>query len=963
MKEKIQKIANRIDKSNKSFWTTYIVLSAFFFLCFWFGFLIHGKGFIWSVDGLEQQYMFFILQGEWFRDLLSNVFVAHTFEIPMWTPDVGYGADYFISISNTFGNPINWISVFATAETADYFLNATVPLTLFLAGIAFLKFCLYEGFDRQSSIIGCMIYLFGGFSFIAFSQIYMIYVLILAPLTIYGVEKVFNNEAPFLFIVAMFLNFFYSVDQAYVACLLLLLYCGLRVFLMPEKTTVKSFFLWFIKVFGCIVVGALLAAITFYPAAVSLVTQDRLGLDRYESLTYSLQYYLRLFEGFINCETVGEDCLFGFAPIALLSVFALFLNKPQKDESARTKRLLKILFIVLTVFLCLPLFGKLFNGFAYPNNRWVWAYCFLVSMIVVIGLPHLRTALVNDDKKILGAVAVYALISVTLLLWYSGKYFYAALALLFATATIVFALCKTKAVFNAALIVTVAIGCYFVSYQMGGSSEKTQIKPGGSYSASVIEDASYVLNDVSDASESRYDQAESRKWRNGNLANGMLGSTFYNSFYNSYVDEYHTSLGLDTSSMNFSWATFDSRTTMEALAGVKYFIVPTSDTSQLPPLYSTKIAERKVGKTSYSAYEADTVLPLAFVYDEAITRDEYDSFDMAMRQDVLTQAVVLEDLDDNTKDEARKDAAKSDSENSDISASDEIKSHSVSLQYSLDLSSKADDDKLPLTDSQSNDFKNEHVRVEGNTFTIYEPNTVLYLHADIPSGTEAYFSCTGMEYEPFTSYEAMTDSEKSSLNFLAKAYSEFDSFVSEDAKDCKIMVYGESSEQEIWYMNNKHHLYGGKHDWVANVGYSDKSRNVIALKFVNPGVYSFDSLNVFAQYTDEVENDIAALAAHAALNIKEEGNSLCCSVDSEGGQYLYFRIPYSEGWTAEVDGQKVDILKANLGFMALPMESGYHDVVLTYETPHLAMGALLSLIGVVALIGCIIVYRRKKHRG
>lgn len=963
MKEKIQKIANRIDESNKSFWTTYIALFAFFFLCFWFGFLIHGKGFIWSVDGLEQQYMFFILQGEWFRDLLSNVFVAHTFEIPMWTPDVGYGADYFISISNTFGNPINWISVFATAETADYFLNATVPLTLFLAGIAFLKFCLYEGFDRQSSIIGCMVYLFGGFSFIAFSQIYMIYVLILAPLTIYGVEKVFNNEAPFLFIVAMFLNFFYSVDQAYVACLLLLLYCVLRVFLMPEKTTVKSFFLWFIKVFGCIVVGALLAAITFYPAAVSLVTQDRLGLDRYESLTYSLQYYLRLFEGFINCETVGEDCLFGFAPIALLSVFALFLNKSQKGESARTKRLLKILFIVLTVFLCLPLFGKLFNGFAYPNNRWVWAYCFLVSMIVVIGLPHLRTALVNDDKKILGAVAVYALISVTLLLWYSGKYFYAALALLFATATIVFALCKTKAVFNAALIVTVAIGCYFVSYQMGGSSEKTQIKPGGSYSASVIEDASYVLNDVSDASESRYDQAESRKWRNGNLANGMLGSTFYNSFYNSYVDEYHTSLGLDTSSMNFSWATFDSRTTMEALAGVKYFIVPTNDTSQLPPLYSTKIAERKVGKTSYSAYEADTVLPLAFVYDEAITRDEYDSFDMAMRQDVLTQAVVLEDLDDNTKDEARKDAAKSDSENSDVSASDEIKSHSVSLQYSLDLSSKADDDKLPLTDSQSNDFKNEHVRVEGNTFTIYEPNTVLYLHTDIPSGTEAYFSCTGMEYESFTSYEAMTDSEKSSLNFLAKAYSEFDSFVSEDAKDCKIMVYGESSEQEIWYMNNKHHLYGGKHDWVANVGYSDKSRNVIALKFVNPGVYSFDSLNVFAQYTDEVENDIAALASHAALNIKEEGNSLFCSVDSEGGQYLYFRIPYSEGWTAEVDGQKVDILKANLGFMALPMESGYHDVVLTYETPHLAMGALLSLIGVVALIGCIIVYRRKKHRG
>ena len=115
----------------------------------------------------------------------------------MWTPDVGYGADYFISISNTFGNPINWISIFTTAETADYFLNATVPLTLFLAGIAFLKFCLYEGFDRQSSIIGCMIYLFGGFSFIAFSQIYMIYVLILVLLQFMELRRFSIMKRPF----------------------------------------------------------------------------------------------------------------------------------------------------------------------------------------------------------------------------------------------------------------------------------------------------------------------------------------------------------------------------------------------------------------------------------------------------------------------------------------------------------------------------------------------------------------------------------------------------------------------------------------------------------------------------------------------------------------------------------------------------------------------------------------------
>ena len=963
MKERIQNIADRIDESNKAFWAAYIVLFVFFFFCFWFGFLIHGKGFIWCVDGLEQQYMFFILQGEWFRSLLSNIFITHTFEVPMWTPEVGYGADYFISISNTFGNPINWISVFATAETADYFLNATVPITLFLAGIAFLKFCCYKQFDRQSALIGCMVYLFGGFSFIAFSQIYMIYVLILAPLVIYGVEKVFNNEAPFLFIAAMFLNFFYSVDQAYVACLLLLVYCIVRVVLMPEKTTVKRFFGWFLKIFGCIVLAALLAAVTFYPAAVSLVTQDRLGLDRYESATYSLQYYLRLFEGFIDCDKVGEDCLFGFAPLALLAVFALFLNKPQEGESFRRRRLLKILFIVLTVFLCLPIFGKIFNGFAYPNNRWVWAYCFLVSMIVVIGLPYLRTAFLNGEKKVITATAIYALIAITFLLWYSGKYFYVALALLFATAVVALVLCKSKAFFSSALILTVAIGCYFVSYQSGGTNEKVQVRPGGSYLLAVEEDASYVLNDVDDASQCRYDQAESKKYRNGNFANGMLGSTFYNSFYNSAIDEYHTSLGLATSSMNFSWSTFNSRTTMEALAGVKYFIVPTNDTSQLPPLYSTKIAEKKIKDTSYSTYEADIVLPLAFTYDKALSRSEYEGFDIAGRQDALTQAVVLEDSEAKSLDEVQQEDNSTILADSGTANSNELNSHTVSLPYSLDLSSNADDDKLPVADSQSKDFKNEHTKIDGNTFTIYEPNTVLYLHTEIPAQTEAYFTGTGMEYEPFTSYEAMTDSEKSSLNILANIYSRFDSLVSEEEEDCKIVVYGESSEQEIWYMNNKHHLYGGKHDWAVNVGYSDKARNVIALKFVNPGVYSFESLGVFAQYSDEVKEDVAALSSSAASNIVEEGNRISCSIDVDSKQYLYFRVPYSEGWTATVDGQEVDILKANLGFVALSMEPGYHDVVLIYETPYLKTGVVLSLVGVVALIGCVIFYRKKKRRG
>jgi uncharacterized membrane protein YfhO len=962
MKKKIERLSNKIEESNKTLWITYTVLFIFFFLVFWSGFLIHGKTFIWCDDGFEQQYMFFILQGEWFRTLLSNIFVTHTFEIPMWTASVGYGADYFISIGNTFGNPINWISVFTTAENAEYLLNATVPLTLFLAGFAFLKFCLYKKFDRVSSLVGCLVYLFGGFSFIVFLQIYMIYVLILAPLTIYGVEKIFDKKSPFLFIGAMFLNFFYSVDQAYVACLLLVAYCVARVLLMPEKTTLKGFFGWFIKVVGCIALAALLAAIVFLPSAMALVSQGRLGLDRYESATYSLQYYAKVFEGFIYLNDVGSQCKFGFAPIALLTVFVLFFEKNKNSKEAKRNCLLKILFVILTVFLCLPIFGKIFNGFAYPNNRWVWAYCFLVSIMVVVGLPYLRNASKSNRKKAIVAICIYVLASTVFLTWYSDKYFYIALVLLVVTVFCAIVFRNSRALFNSVLILTVALSCFCVSYKLGNSISKLNISIGQSYTLAVTEDASYVLSDVADAMGNRYDQAETKFWRNGNIANGMQGCTFYNSFYNSYVDDYHTSLGLATSSMNFSWATLNSRTTMDALTGVKYFVVPSADTSKLPPLYSTKVAEKTIKGISYSAYQAEITLPLAFMYSSAISEEEYKSYDLPKRQDSLTQSVVLEngassqDSQGSTQN-AEKSSSQSSSQGSNQSS---IESYSTSIPYTVDLTANSDDDKLPVSDTQSASFKQEHTKIEGNTITVYEPDTVVYLHVDIPAQTEAYFTCTGMDYQPFKPYEAMTDSEKASMNRATDTYTQFKSFIAEDKRDCKILVYGESSEQEIWYMNNKHDLYGGKHDWMVNIGYADDSRNVIALKFNYAGVYSFDSMEVVAQSSESVISDVKELASNSASNIKEEGNKVTCSVDATENKYLYFRIPYAQGWTATVDGQTVDITKANLGFMAIPVESGHHDITLTYETPYLFEGAAISGVGVVALVVVILLYRKRK---
>lgn len=520
-----------------------------------------------------------------------------------------------------------------------------------------------------------------------------------------------------------------------------------------------------------------------------------------------------------------------------------------------------------------------------------------------------------------------------LLMWYTSESFYALLALLFATVVLCYVFKDKRAFFNASMIGVVAVGCLYVSCQWGSGSSATQVQLGESYNYTVRDDASSIVMNVEGSSDQRYDSAETHLWRNGNIANGMLGSTFYNSFYNSYIDQYHTSLGLATSSMNFSYAGFNSRTTMEAMAGVTNFLVPSNDTSMLPPLYRTLVAQGTVKEEDYAVYQAENTLPLAFTYDSAISRSSYDSMSIAERQDVLTQSVVV---DNPTQDD-----------------SSNIRSYTQEIPSELSFNQQGDD-IVEVSDNQTAAQKQSGVTIEGNTIAITKPNTVLYLNASIPAGTEAYFMCSGMDYEPL---EKGIDSN---LSKREKVWAFLDQLTSEDSKECKIMVSGEGMVQEIWFMNNKHHLYGGKDDCAVNIGYSDEERHTIALEFSSPGVYSFDSFGVFVQDTSAVENDIQELSANSATEIQEFDNGYSCVATADNSdEYLYFRIPYASGWSASIDGEPVEVLNANVGFMAVKLPEGTHQVELRYETPNLRTGAILSLVGLVVAIGFVMVSKKR----
>ncbi|WP_245592981.1 YfhO family protein [Carnobacterium funditum] len=67
-------------------------------------------------------------------------------------------------------------------------------------------------------------------------------------------------------------------------------------------------------------------------------------------------------------------------------------------------------------------------------------------------------------------------------------------------------------------------------------------------------------------------------------------------------------------------------------------------------------------------------------------------------------------------------------------------------------------------------------------------------------------------------------------------------------------------------------------------------------------------------------------------------------------QLLFTSIPYSQGWSALVDGVPVETKKALNSLLVIPIKSGKHSITLKYQTPWLKEGIILTIIVVGVLL-------------
>lgn len=77
--------------------------------------------------------------------------------------------------------------------------------------------------------------------------------------------------------------------------------------------------------------------------------------------------------------------------------------------------------------------------------------------------------------------------------------------------------------------------------------------------------------------------------------------------------------------------------------------------------------------------------------------------------------------------------------------------------------------------------------------------------------------------------------------------------------------------------------------------------------------------------------------------------------------YLYTSIPYEEGWTVRVDGERVVPEAYFEALLMVPITAGRHEVTFTYWPRGLTGGILISILSVAVLIA--LIYSAKKKKG
>ena len=1044
-------------------------------------FLLLRKALVWEHDSYTQHVKAMIYISRWYRQLGKSLLHGRFSELATYSFAIGYGSDAMSTLAYYgVGDPLYVLSALIPAKYIYLYYCALIPFKNYLTGLAvsaFLRRRWPEEANRNGVLCGALIYTFCGFVLITcVGQPIFLNALIVYPLMLLGIEKVYDGEKPWLFIISAFLatvcNFYFLLSIVLMA----VIYALFRYFPMPFSEIGKRFSQIFTMLAGG-VVGVAMGGFLLLPMALTVFGNKRVDLNRTIGIFYDLRSCRLLPVAFLASEEVEYGALC-YAGLALLCVFLLL--------SARGRIKLKIQFLLYTVLLFVPYFGYLTNGLSYPIDRWCWAYSALIACIVAEVWPQLFV-LTRRQKASMGiGLTLYFFLCNILDDRMQKNYL---LPVVFAALTLAFLLMSQwegevpalrfdgglsggngfggdrsgenapdaslsggkspdgdlsggngsagslsggksfgsmRAVevyderkerrFRRAqtgivliTVLSICINGVCINYpdidnRVGVYKDLRALSSHTSgLGASPANDRNMWINDtaqivsaagLSKTAFNRVSNTEPGYWyQNTSMLNGVSTTQSFWSINNSHVLEYLDVMAVSDANNNaWQFTNLDNRTILNELASVSYLYCMHPE--KLPYGYSEKSLDPD---TANSTYENLAPLSLGYAYESAVSRDTFDALTPAQRQEVLMTHAVVEDpgalADARSIDDLRADLDckevpfKTECLDWGVNQTEDgafaVTNAGARVRLTFDTLTGGECylylKNIQFTESsyvdlylgdESVDPKNQYTVDDWNALSRYEKYRIRKdLYDKLPTNnikigasfgvTEGKENASGSKAGDAAASEA-TDAaaEKAAVAQVISGESAGGSSAPAEDASVRNVTYNEIN----YILPDNYQFYSGRQDFLLNSYVLREGVNTITITFPSMGVYRFDEMSVISEPLTGYDDKVAALSAESLQNVDIHQNESSFStgrVDGEitvaGDRLLCLTIPYSEGWTAYVDGEKVPVEIANIMFTGIRLTAGHHTVSLRYETPGLRPGLLLTAGGLLLFIVWLVV--------
>ncbi|MCD7894800.1 MAG: YfhO family protein [Erysipelotrichaceae bacterium] len=299
-------------------------------------------------------------------------------------------------------------------------------------------------------------------------------------------------------------------------------------------------------------------------------------------------------------------------------------------------------------------------------------------------------------------------------------------------------------------------------------------------------------------------------------------------------------------------------------------------------------------------WENDNTLPFGYTYSNCISRETYNHLSSIEKQQALLQGCVIDEDTDNET---------------------ELTFTNQSIDYDISC--------------------DEGISIENNVIKVTKENASITLNFDGLEECETYLAINGLNYD------GTNEKIKITMN-------------STNTND-------ETIQKTLNYVTPYYQWYSNRDSFMIRFGYDTYAKKSITITFDTLGEYSFDSIEIQCLPMNNYEEQVSNLQQDTLENVDFHTNSVNATNKVTGNislnesKYLLLTIPYSKGWSAYVDGEKQELLQANTMYSALYLDAGKHEIVLTYETPGLKYGAIISAISLVIVVGVLYVEKKKYH--